>query len=123
LRSERPLLRSDGGPRRDYLYVPDAVAGYLRLIDTNYSGAFNFGTGRASSVREVVETILRLMGSNAKPIHAASAGPGAGGIEISEQVLDCGRAQTFLSWSPRYDLESGLAATIAWYRQLAEHEQ
>ena len=49
---ERPIIRSDGSPQRDYLFVKDAVEGYLALAERVSAGhaagqAYNLGTGRA----------------------------------------------------------------------------
>ncbi|KKW46516.1 MAG: NAD-dependent epimerase/dehydratase [Parcubacteria group bacterium GW2011_GWB1_56_8] len=119
-RGERPKLRSDGGPQRDWLYVEDAVEGYLKLAACDETGPFNFGTGRGTSVATVVETILRLMKTELKPIIDLKTGPGAGGMEIHEQILDCDRSLRVLGWRPDYTLEIGLIETIDW---LKEHVQ
>ena len=117
LRKERPRLRSDGGPKRDYLYVEDAVDGYLKLADSKHCGAFNFGTGKGSSATGIVALVTHLMGSSLEPIMDSKAeGIGAGGIEIQEQVLSCEKAKHFLNWTPKHTLEEGLRETIDWYR-------
>jgi CDP-glucose 4,6-dehydratase len=36
--------------------------------------------------------------------------------EIKDQYLDAGKAARVLGWEPRYGLEEGLEATVAWYR-------
>lgn len=116
LRGERPRLRSTGGPKRDFLFVEDAVAAYLRLVESTETGAFNFGTGRGRSVMEVVDEILRQMGSELRPFICASVGVPGLPIEIEEQVLDCTRAANLIQWRPRHTFEEGLAKTIEWYR-------
>jgi CDP-glucose 4,6-dehydratase len=112
LRGERPQLRSNGGPKRDYLYVQDAVAAYLKLIDSEHGGAFNIGTGRGVTVLEVVGTISRLMHSGLEPEMRSCTG----GVEIEDQVVDSARAKALLAWEPTVTLERGLAETIDWYR-------
>jgi len=116
LRGERPRLRSTGGPKRDFLYVEDAVAGYLRLLDGGKTGPFNFGTGRGRSALEVVREILKQMGSTLDPIIDGASKA----VEIEEQVLDCSKAANFLDWRPRHTFEEGLAKTIEWYRRNME---
>lgn len=114
LRGERPRLRSDGGPKRDFLFVEDAVDGYLRLADSQCTGAFNFGTGCGSSVMDVVAAIQEIMGTALEPIIDK---PQAAAIEIRAQVLNCKKAAEELEWSPRHTLTKGLAKTIPWYQQ------
>ena len=67
LSGERPLIRSDGTPGRDYIFVADAVSAYLRLGEFaetmgSYGEAFNFGHGRAVSVLEIVHQLQRIVG-------------------------------------------------------------
>ena len=55
LRGERPIIRSDGSPIRDYVFIGDVVTGYLMLAeqmdDESVRGRpFNFGTGEQQSV-------------------------------------------------------------------------
>ena len=65
LAGRAPVLRSDGSPERDFLYVEDAAAAYIAIADAldrdEVRGeAFNCGAGRPYAVREVVELIARL---------------------------------------------------------------
>lgn len=113
LRGESPRLRSTGGPRRDFLYVADAVEGYLKLAASSEVGPFNFGTQHGLSVMHIVSEILTLMKSDLKPIIE----PSTEAIEIKEQVLICSRAKSTLDWKPAFSLTDGLAKTIEWYRE------
>lgn len=114
LRNEVPVLRSNGQARRDYLYVEDAVDGYLKLADSMAVGAFNFGCGgRGTSVLEVVQEIANVMGSKVVPIIADNSNA----VEIDEQVLDYSRAAKELGWEPKHTLAQGLVKTVAWYRE------
>jgi CDP-glucose 4,6-dehydratase len=112
LEGRRPVLRSDGTPLRDYLYVQDAVSAYLALGDSDEVGPFNFGTETPTSALEVVRRILRLMSSDLEP-EIRNDAPN----EIARQWLSCRKARERLGWAPRYDLERGLTETIAWYRR------
>lgn len=118
---ERPILRSDGQPRRDYLYVRDAVGAYLRLGDALAEGmepgeAFNFGNGTPISVLEIVRELQNLANRpDLEPVILAQAG-----LEIPDQYLDPSKARDRLGWSPAFDLRSGLAETIDWYRRLLD---
>jgi CDP-glucose 4,6-dehydratase len=112
LEGKRPVIRSDGTPLRDYLYVQDAVSAYLALGDSEETGAFNFGTETPTPVLEVVAKILKLMKSRLKPVVQGDAPH-----EIARQWLSCRKARERLRWAPKYDLDRGLAETIAWYRR------
>ena len=67
-----PVIRSDGSPVRDFLYVEDAVGAYLAIADSldrdEVRGeAFNAGGERPYTVGEVVELIAKLSGSGVEP--------------------------------------------------------
>jgi len=112
LAGERPVIRSDGTPLRDYLYVQDAVSAYLALGASDATGAFNFGTETPTSVNDVVRLILTLLGSKLHPDVRNEASN-----EIAQQWLSSKKARERLGWKPQYDLKRGLAETVAWYRQ------
>ncbi|HVR87520.1 MAG TPA: NAD-dependent epimerase/dehydratase family protein [Planctomycetota bacterium] len=112
LHRKPPIIRSDGTPLRDYLYVDDAVSAYLALADSEEVGAFNFGTETPTAVIELVRLILQLMKSSLQPAVENKA-PN----EIAQQWLSCAKARKQLGWKPKFDLKRGLAATIAWYRK------
>lgn len=117
LLDEAPIIRSDGTFRRDYFYLRDAVDAYVltaeKLTTASLAGeAFNFGNERPYTVLDVVQQILAFMGkTHLKPVVLNQASE-----EIPNQYLDCGKARRVLDWAPRYSFDSGLAETIAWYR-------
>ena len=113
-----PVLRSDGSPERDFLYVEDAAGAYVAIADAldrdEVRGeAFNAGGGRPHPVGEVVELIARLAGTGVEP-DVRGAGNPAG--EIDRQYVDPAKIRELVGWEPRVDLEEGLRRTIEWYR-------
>jgi CDP-glucose 4,6-dehydratase len=118
-----PVIRSDGSPERDYLYVEDAVAAYLAICDLLDDGraageAFNAGSGRPRSVLEVVELVCRLAGGGVEPdVRGSGVPPG----EIDRQWVDATKLRTASGWEPEIDLEDGLGRTVAWYREHLSH--
>lgn len=114
-----PVVRSDGTPERDFLYVEDAVAAYLAICDLLDDGraageAYNAGGGRPRPVLDVVELICELAGTGVTP---QVRGTGTPQGEISRQWVDSSNLHTACGWTPRVGLEDGLRATIAWYRR------
>jgi CDP-glucose 4,6-dehydratase len=113
-----PVVRSDGSPERDFLYVEDAVRAYLAIWDALRDGrargeAFNAGSGRPHRVGDVVETICKLAGTQAVP-DVRGAGTPHG--EIDRQWVDSTKLRELTGWGPRVSLEEGLGRTIEWYR-------
>jgi CDP-glucose 4,6-dehydratase len=119
LEGRAPVIRSDGSPERDFLYVEDAVAAYLAIWRALLAGqgageAFNAGGGRPHRVRDVVDLICRLAGGTLTPkIRGQGTPPG----EIDRQWVDPTKLRELTGWAPQVGLEEGLARTINWYRE------
>jgi CDP-glucose 4,6-dehydratase len=113
-----PVLRSDGSPERDFLYVEDAVAAYIAIWEALGKAAaggeaFNAGGGRPRRVDDVVELICRLAGTDVEP---EIRGEGTPDGEIDRQWVDHKKLTEMTGWEPRVELEEGLERTIDWYR-------
>ena len=118
IRGERPILRSDGASRRDYIYVKDVARAYMllgeRSADSGVRGEeFNFSDESPLTVIEIVNAIRRLMGSDLEPdVRNTARG------EIRDQHLSAAKARDRLNWRVTYDRDDALGETIAWYRAL-----
>ena len=100
----------DPEPRRDLLYVEDAVDAYVKAA--GYSGpgfeVFNIGLGKSYSVDEIVRKILAAVGREMNVHYLGQRREN----EIMNTVADINKAKEKLGWEPRFDLEEGLAKTI-----------
>ena len=119
VRGERPVIRSDGTPERDYIYVEDAAEVYLAVADSlddpaHHGRAWNAGSGEPRSVLDVVERLIRISGRDVEPDIQGSGVPHG---EIDRQYLDSTAIRTELGWEPKWDLDSGLRAALEWYAQ------
>ncbi|TGY41143.1 NAD-dependent epimerase/dehydratase family protein [Clostridium sartagoforme] len=123
LNKEAPVIRSDGSFIRDYFYIEDAVDAYINLaekvVELNLGGqAFNFSNEIQLTVLELVNKILKIMGSDIKPIILNQ-----GSNEIIHQYLSAKKARTVLGWSPNYTIDEGLSKTIEWYKDFLKKER
>lgn len=125
IQGRRPVIRSDGTPERDFLYVQDAARAYLAIADAlgdrdggGAAGeAFNAGGGRAHSVREVVGLVCRAAGTELDPEVLGEHTPEDA---VDRQYVDATKLRELTGWSPQVPLEEGLARTVDWYRRHAE---
>lgn len=112
-----PVIRSDGRFVRDYFYVEDGAAAYMLLAEKLATQpelrgeAFNFSNEIQVTVLDLVNVILRLMGSTLAPEVRNEASN-----EIRHQYLRASKARQRLGWRPLYTLEEGLQHTVGWYR-------
>ena len=108
-----------GNATREFLYVDDAAEGIV-LATERYDGAepVNLGSGREVPIRELAETIVRLVGFEGSLRWDASKPDGQ-----PRRRVDTRRAKGLFGFSASIDLEEGLRRTIDWYlshRQEAE---
>jgi UDP-glucose 4-epimerase len=106
----------DGTCIRDYIHVIDLCDAHLRALAALTRGhatdAYNVGTGRGYSNREIAETARRVTGINFE-IHFAPRRPG----DPDELVADSSRLQKEFGWQPRYsDLETIIGSAWHWHK-------
>jgi CDP-glucose 4,6-dehydratase len=118
VRGERPVIRSDGTPERDYLYVEDAIDVYLTvgasLADrAQWGRAWNAGLGQPISVLELVQRLIVASGCEVEPEILGSAAP----REVDRQWPDSTAIREELGWQPRWGLDDALSRTYEWYER------
>ena len=106
-------LYGDGQNERDWLHVEDHCRGVDLLIDKGAPGeAYNIGGGNQVKNVDLTHRILELVGKPASLIKPVADRPG----HDRRYSLDTAKLES-LGWTPREDFESGLAATVRWYRE------
>jgi CDP-glucose 4,6-dehydratase len=115
---ERPVIRSDGTPEREYLHVEDAADAYLAVAASlerpELRGrAWNAGAYGPLSVLELVERLVAVSGTGLEPRVEGRPQPDA---PPDRQVLDSS-ALRGLGWISRRPLDEALAESYAWYRR------
>lgn len=116
---EKPARCSHGQQIRDFLYVQDAADALVALLDSDVLGPVNIASGAPVAVRDVVQEIAaQLARSNLVQLGALSAADNEPPLLLADVARLCNE----VGWSPRYDLASGLAETINWWK-LPEQER
>lgn len=109
----QPMIQGDGLQTRDFIYVGDTVEATLRLAlrDDIRGRVLNLGSGRETSVKQLIDGICREVaydgGIEYQPARAADVRRHCAGVEAARALIG--------EVAPT-SLEAGLAKTIAWYR-------
>jgi dTDP-glucose 4,6-dehydratase len=114
-----PIQISSGVQTRDYVHVDDVAHGIALACESPSAGrgVFNLSTGVETPVRSVADAIVRLVGSRSVIDNGRPAIPG----EMWRTSGSPARAAKSLGWTPAHTLESGITATIEWFRSQGRH--
>lgn len=108
IRDGGPLrVYGDGEQRRDFVFIADVVDALLAMAQSRRVGAWNVGTGRATSINELADAMLAAAGSRVPVVHEAPR-PG----DVRSSSLDTSLIVSELGWEARWSLEDGLASTL-----------
>jgi len=111
LKGDPCYIFGDGTQTRDYVYVGDVVEAFFAASSQGEGETFNIGTGTETSVNALYSRLARICGVDEAPIYKP-ARPG----ELDRSCLASSKAERLLGWSPRQDLDSGLAETVEYLR-------
>jgi UDP-glucose 4-epimerase len=104
------VIYGDGEQTRDFVYVEDVADATVAALHSRRTGAVNVGTGRETSVRDIVCGLVEIIGSTAG-IETRPSRPG----EVRRAALDASRAQRWLGWRAQTSLMDGLARTADFF--------
>ena len=106
-------LWGTGTPSREFLYVDDAARALLLAAERlEVSDPVNVGTGTETRIRDLAETIERLVGYEGETVWDPSKPDGQ-----PKRFLDISRARELMGYQPTVPLEEGLARTIESFRE------
>ena len=114
LDGRRPKLYGQGLNVRDWIHTEDHSSAVRTILENGTIGeTYLIGADGEKTNREVVETILELMGQPADAYDLVTDRPG----HDMRYAIDSTKLRTELGWAPQFtDFRAGLEATIAWYR-------
>lgn len=110
LANEPLIIYGDGSQARDFLYAGDLVAVIRTAVDGDATGAFQLGSGRPTTVSELVDHMRGVTGRS-PVVKYEDFRPG----EIRDTWCQIDKAQSELGFAPTKSLPDGLAETWEWF--------
>ncbi len=104
-----PIVFGDGGQTRDWVAVYDVVRANLLAADSALTGPINIGTGRETSVLDLLEALRAVSDLPLAGVDFAPERPG----EVRRSCLDVDRAARGLGWRAEVGLTEGLKVILA----------
>ena len=114
--SKTVSIWGDGSEERDLLYIDDLVDFVDKLITTNDKNSFhlfNVGSGKAISVKKLVQKIIEISGISNKRVVYENTKP----TVKTSICLDCSKAYAIFGWKPKVSLDMGIKKTLSWYKK------
>jgi nucleoside-diphosphate-sugar epimerase len=110
----RPIqVKSDGRPLRSYLYMSDLVRALLCILLEGTNGrSYNVGSETALTIKDLAERVNTVVGGRGVIVAGSTSDPS------DRYVPDTARLRTELKFAPTVLLDSAIARTAAWYRDL-----
>jgi len=92
-------------PKRDFIFTEDAAEAVLKILDTDFTGIVNLGSGKMSSLKLISEIIEDLSGKKIISKNQPVSGP----MEFNTNIK---RISEVTGWEPKFDIKKGLEKTF-----------
>ena len=105
------IILKDATPKRDFVYIDDAVEAYIKSIqhDSNSLDIFNIGSGKSFSVKEIVAEVLQHFTEDIQVVFTGEERVN----EVPDTIANITKAQELLGWIPEFSLSEGIRNCVA----------
>ena len=113
LKGEELQVYGDGSVVRDFIYIDDAVRGILNIVEgENKHHTFNLGCGYGTSIKEVVETVRKVVGADSEVIYKEGRA-----VDVPVNYLDISRYEKYYGRLNPIGLEDGVRRTAEFMKR------
>ena len=114
LKNQVLTVYGDGSVIRDYIYIDDAVDGIITVANNEREErVFNLGSGKGTSVNQVITIIQQTLGSKVAVKYIANRS-----VDVPSNVLDITKYQTAFGAQRLVTLEKGIQLTSDYLKRL-----
>ena len=103
----------DGSIERDFIYIEDLANLCVRAVNSDLTGTYNAGSGRATSINVILEQLELMLGRKIEVRYKETRK-----FDVQSVFLDCSKVKQELQFSPQTELLEGLQKTWDWFLSL-----
>lgn len=111
MENEQPVVYGNGTQTRDFTYVEDIVRANLIGMETEVNGIFNVGTGRSTTINEMISILNKKLGKDIKPKYIEN--PIKNYVQLTR--ADISKSKEKLGFEAKIFLEEGIEKLIRYY--------
>lgn len=121
--NKRIEILSDGSPTRSFCYISDAVAGFIKILMSDFNGeVFNIGNDEMEiTMRQLAEKIAEIV-CDVTVIYKKSSDTEYLTDNPQRRCPDLKKARTLIKYNPSVNLETGLRRLFDWYKETLDIE-
>lgn len=104
-----------GDEVRDFLHIKDLARGCLLMLEKYATcDPVNIGYGKAVTIKEIVQIILKAAGHKNAKVEFNTSKP----TTIPLRMVNTSKAKRVIGFEPQVSLQEGLSDTVKWYKQM-----
>jgi dTDP-L-rhamnose 4-epimerase len=108
--NKQPLIFEDGGQLRDYIFIEDVIDFLMGMLDHDATGVYNLGTGKPTSVMDIVNILIDITGSDVQPRVIGDYRLG----DNRHDFADISKLKRYTDFEPKWDIRKGLKKLVEW---------
>ena len=114
LSGQRPVIYGDGEQSRDFTYIDNVVAANLKAAETTKAVGqiINVANGERVTLNQLLDQLKELTGRNDLQAEYQAFRRG----DVRDSLADITRARQLLDYKSHVDLQTGLKATMDWWK-------
>jgi UDP-glucose 4-epimerase len=113
-----PLILGDGKTSMDFIYIDDIARANVAGLKSDVADeVFNVASGVETTLLELAEALMRVMGKNLQP----EFGPERKVNAVPRRLASTEKAKRLLGWEAQVSLDEGLERLVNWWRANKEH--
>jgi UDP-glucose 4-epimerase len=116
MKNEEIWVKGSGDRFRDFIYIDDVVDAWMLALDSprTYGKIYNLATGVRTTVKELVESEVRVFGQDvaAYPVKYSGSTP----FDQHGLFADMTQFHSDTGWTPKIQLDVGLERMVKWVK-------